>query len=698
MLLPPVVVDCPEVAFPSGYEAGGDQVVELQLLIEETGLIRVTDGIGPQPFLFLARHAVQRCSIEPATEDGSPVAVEIPMRWEFHVPAPTVPAPGDTPEGIGLYTKERTTGVVRTLTAEEIALAPGTLGDPVRAVQNLPGVIRTPFDAGWLLVRGGDVDDTSVTLDGVRIPLLFHLGGHTSVLHPSMVQEVAFHPGTPPARIGRANSGSINLVPRVLDGTGGLSAGVNTGYAHAFVEAPVPGGGVAIAGRRSYLDGILALVAGPGGAAVAPTFTDGALRIDAGPFGLTAMGMSDTALVPTGDDDEAATLTQTATQWQTRLSGKLGSGTLEARAWLAAQRQQAVTETRDQQLSHLAPGGRLEWRQRGDIDATAGVEAELRRFAVDWNGLAKSSPTGMVDPYAEAAFGDRFRTRLGVRLDTLWIPDQLPRLDLSPRGDFHWAISDRFGVVGEAARLNMPAPFLYLVGLPDGPYLPFDQSHSAGLGFRLNQGIWSFDVDGWARTMRQSGFEEDRSLGPRQGRAAGVESTLHLNSDTTSARLVFQWSRAMERDEAADDWRATRYDQPVRVVALLLRELPRSWVVSGRARYGSGYPHTTSLTSAYDVLLQQRRPIEVSPAGRLPPFYALDLKASKHFEWNHARMDVYVDIQNVSSRRIPEPVINGIDDDVIIYGFGLPVLPLFGVEGTFYPSDFQARDAATSSR
>ena len=40
------------------------------------------------------------------------------------------------------------------LAQPELKVVPGTFGDPLRVVQNLPGVARTPFGLGALVIRG----------------------------------------------------------------------------------------------------------------------------------------------------------------------------------------------------------------------------------------------------------------------------------------------------------------------------------------------------------------------------------------------------------------------------------------------------------------------------------------------------------------------------------------------------------------
>src|SRR5512133_318198 len=69
---------------------------------------------------------------------------------------------------------------VHTLESEEVRTVPGTQGDTLKVIQNLPGVARSPFGIGLLVVRGSEPAETIVYLDGIPVPILFHFGGITS--------------------------------------------------------------------------------------------------------------------------------------------------------------------------------------------------------------------------------------------------------------------------------------------------------------------------------------------------------------------------------------------------------------------------------------------------------------------------------------------------------------------------------------
>src|SRR5262249_41495424 len=59
------------------------------------------------------------------------------------------------------------------LETEEIVKIPGTNGDALRSVENMPGVARAPFNSGIIVVRGSPPEDSLVLLDGHQLPQLY---------------------------------------------------------------------------------------------------------------------------------------------------------------------------------------------------------------------------------------------------------------------------------------------------------------------------------------------------------------------------------------------------------------------------------------------------------------------------------------------------------------------------------------------
>jgi outer membrane receptor protein involved in Fe transport len=173
----------------------------------------------------------------------------------------------------------------QTLEREELRTVPGTMGDPLRAILNLPGIARAPFGLGLLLVRGTGPDDSAVFVDGHEVPILYHFLGGPAVLNPAMLERIDFYPGNFPVRLGRAIGGVIDVGTHPGDAAGlHGEAKVDLLDSSLFVEGPVAGFTVSAAARRSYIDAILpALLPEPDEGVtltVVPIYWDYQLRVD----------------------------------------------------------------------------------------------------------------------------------------------------------------------------------------------------------------------------------------------------------------------------------------------------------------------------------------------------------------------------------------------------------------------------------
>ncbi|MDB4970273.1 MAG: TonB family protein / TonB-dependent receptor, partial [Myxococcales bacterium] len=104
--------------------------------------------------------------------------------------------------------------IEQTVTSEEIRHIPGTQGDTLKSVQNLPGVARPPFNGLLLAIWGSAPNDTRVYADGVNIPTLYHFGGLRSTVSSEMVQNVTLLPGGYDVQHGRGLGGAVEIETR----------------------------------------------------------------------------------------------------------------------------------------------------------------------------------------------------------------------------------------------------------------------------------------------------------------------------------------------------------------------------------------------------------------------------------------------------------------------------------------------------
>jgi TonB family protein len=189
---------------------------------------------------------------------------------------------------------------------------PGTFGDPVRVVETLPGVARSSFGAGLLIVRGTKPNDTKVFVDGVEVPLIYHFLAGPSVVNPNFLENIGYYPGNYPTQYGDAIAGIVDVTttkerPDVFGG----EVDINLLNAGAYVDGPIGEDGAFRLGvRRSYVDAILAAafaLMDSGGTAVAPVYWDfqaqGTWNVDDNNrLGLFWLGSHDAlSLVTSGD-------------------------------------------------------------------------------------------------------------------------------------------------------------------------------------------------------------------------------------------------------------------------------------------------------------------------------------------------------------------------------------------------------------
>ncbi len=99
----------------------------------------------------------------------------------------------------------------QTLSKAELTTVPGTIGDPLRVLQNMPGVARAPFGLGLLIVRGANPTDTGVFIGGEPIPVLYHFLAGPSVFTANLIDKIDFYPGGFGVRYGRFIGGVVDV-------------------------------------------------------------------------------------------------------------------------------------------------------------------------------------------------------------------------------------------------------------------------------------------------------------------------------------------------------------------------------------------------------------------------------------------------------------------------------------------------------
>jgi TonB family protein len=290
-LVPPRRLDATPVPYPT--DGHGDASVVLTLVVDAQGAVSdVHVTRGEPPFAATAAMAVSTWRFEPATKDDVPIPARITATVDFHAPPPPRPAPSESAAPLApspplppapapapmtapspVTPEEPATVSVRGEREEldaihiprtETRFVPGAFGDPFRVVEALPGMAPWLSGLPYYYVRASPPENVGYSIDGIRVPLLFHVGAGPSMIAPALVDSVDLYPGAYPARYGRYAGAIIagETTAPVTDRTRGeFSARVFD--ANAFAETPYDDGrgSVMAASRYGYTDLVISLVA-----------------------------------------------------------------------------------------------------------------------------------------------------------------------------------------------------------------------------------------------------------------------------------------------------------------------------------------------------------------------------------------------------------------------------------------------------
>jgi TonB family protein len=224
-IVPPKPITPLHADYPEG--AQGDADVVVAVVVNTDGSVRSARVVtGDEPFASAAVAASSSWRFEPATRDGKPIVASIRAQIRFIAPVPEEPpptAPGPPvptvpgapppkppPPPLEVTVRGEHPPGAASISRAEVRLLPGAFGDPFRAIDALPGV--TPLASGvpFFYVRGSPPGNVGYFLDGIRVPLLYHIGLGPSVVHPAIMDRVDLYPGGYPAQFGRYAGGIVS--------------------------------------------------------------------------------------------------------------------------------------------------------------------------------------------------------------------------------------------------------------------------------------------------------------------------------------------------------------------------------------------------------------------------------------------------------------------------------------------------------
>jgi TonB family protein len=634
--------------------------------------------------------------------------------------------------------KEKKEIVKRTIEIEEISKVPGTGGDAIRVIQNLPGVARTILNTGGLIVRGSRPQDTRVFIDGMPLPILFHFYGLTSTYNSEMLSSIDFYPGGFSPEYGNVSAGIVELKrrePKTDRLYGYLD--VNIIEASAMVEGPINNGlSFGAAFRRSYVDFIISALANNIDAfdlTVAPKYYDYQLQLN---YKISSLDTLDIGLFgskdafemifkePLAEADPLASGTFNAgTMYHTglvkwihrmgdlRLESMFGIGYINFDFGLFEKIRMSMDQI------YFVFREKVESRISEHLRLTIGSDIHL--VYVGANVVAPQIPKNMVDQFkplsnsdlsktdqAEWTFIPAFFTEFDIKpvKELTLLPgirtgymDPTRELTIEPRLRLFYDVTQNLQLKAStglyrqlpgSAQLsrdygNPKLHSLYMVQNGVGGEYKFDELISLDIEFFYKY-AWDMAYSN-PNSNENNVSVEPRYLNTGAGMAYGVEVFLRHNpSKVFSGWISYTLSRSEYYERPGMDYRLTPWDQPHILTVVSLFKLPRNWDIGLRFRLVSGNPTTFIKGGVYLSDYNSYIPVyDKVNNERMPLFHQLDLRVDKKFIFDKWILSGYIDIQNVYNHRSVEGVIYNYDYTQREWLKGLPIIPSFGLRAEF---------------
>ncbi|MEO7890633.1 MAG: carboxypeptidase regulatory-like domain-containing protein [Vicinamibacterales bacterium] len=612
-------------------------------------------------------------------------------------------------EGTGTY-EEAVTVVARSSTTPEgntRELGAGALqdlrgvaaDDPVRAVQALPGVATGDDFRSEFSVRGASFRQTTMVIDGVPTPLLFHAvrgtedSGSIAMINSDVLSRASLSIGPHPQRHGNWLGGTLEFDMREGSRTRAAVRGSVSGTSAAFVaEGPLgPGqhGSWLVSLRKSYVDWLVRKIEPTIESTIGFADTQLKLAYDVTrgqQLELTAVGGDATYRKPTATgSNEILRATSTSVMATLALRSTMSRGLILNRLSMASNR------FRDTglRLQEQSRGRSTSWIWRSD--ATVPVRAwtlesgfshdrqDEHQTLRDWQTLSNGTLRLRAEQAVSetrtlsAAYVQAAGRAAGVGVSAGVRASSDSRLDA--QGITPWLLLDRalgattFSVSASHAvqfpDLEQVGQAVTVAGQPPARLLP-ERATMVDAGFeRALTPTLRWRVTGFGRResdiLRRTGENRLRSDGPRivASRFPGFSSS--LDGWTRGADLVLErraatgptgwigytWAHTRYRDAAAGEAFDGDYDQRHTLNVFVQQRISYRLKVHAKFRYGSNFPITGYFAGSPSALVLASTRNDL----RLPAYARLDVNANRTFTFTRSRLTLFVEVMNATRRR-----------------------------------------------
>ncbi len=624
--------------------------------------------------------------------------------------------------------KGESQAISSTLTQEELKKVPGTAGDAVRAVHDLPGV-AAPFGdySGELVVQGGGPQDNLYLLDNIPWPQPFHFAGLASTVDTDLIQSVDLNEAGFDSKWGGVMGSVLDVKtrPGKKDGIH-ADADLNLITSQFMVEGPAGLGNASFtfAGRRSYIDLLLNNLFKRNGFFAAPFFWDLGASLDFSPdkdncFRAFGLGYEDTVgITLNGNEVSSSTLTgqylsdssafTSGVTWKNNSLPYLASVLTPYyyRTWVntgigtnygysIAVNHYGIKEEAELNAGEIM-GVKNTMGFGGDFEIL-NIDADASLFRNLQNGV----PSGLINVIIDSVSSNRgaylqdkielnqaLAITAGCRYDRYGnITDDtlLPRVKLEWNYDGQTLLD---AVWGYYSQFPNEVQTNAQVG---NPGLKPETAEHMVLGIKKDFSVeLSARIDAYYKIYTNMIYSVN-TYGVINGEGPGMAKGIEVFLQERIGERFFGWvsyalSKSERLDPATGKWVLYQYDQPNILDVVASYSITPVWSTGIKIRYNSG-PLVQSLNGLYQDPSGAWYPqFSNTSTGnqRLEDYLQIDLRTDYAFLFEGWKLNVYFEILNLLDRANPAGLVyptnnNGAPEQIR----NLPLMGYFGLEAEF---------------
>ena len=619
----------------------------------------------------------------------------------------------------------------KTLDQSQFMTVPGANGDPVKAVQNLPGVNRASALSAQIIIEGSSPNDTRYDIDHQNVPIIFHFGGLFSVVMPEAIDHVDYLSAGFGPEFGQSIAGLVDLSVKdpKTDRVHGLAYMdlYNTG---GLAEGPINDHSSFLIGlRQSYIELVLGAVAKNNAnfnLVAAPDFRDTVLvyrnaftPIDT--FRVVTVGSMDSLAFllkePVGrggsirgtfsqETDFFRIIPEWTHKYNSDVIGRASVGI--GKDWTSFN---FGTNFFNSQSVALTPRMEIEDQLDPIWKSYLGIDSQLYWLSIDYqtppgrSSLAGAAPSTASNQYFTNATSlysrnvihspdSRWTYIPGVRLSYFNLTKQImpePRLALRYALDHGYTLRAAGGLYDEAPPTqdmdqNFGNPNLISQRAIHGSVgVEKDFRDGDVSGFTLsNDFFYKYQYNLVARSTGMASPSQplfyDNS---GYGNIFGLETLIKYKAKKMEGWLAYTLSRGTYGDSRTA-LALSQFDQTHILTMVGDVELESNWKFSLRVRFTTGNPFTPVIGGILDVDNDSYSSIPgATNSQRMGSFFQTDIRVDKKWIYDKWILTGYLDIENITNAKNVAQISYNYDFSQTAKVIGLPILPTLGIKAEF---------------